>query len=169
MIKKTITFDDLDGNPVTEDFYFHISRSEIIEMDLDAEGGGIKEKLEAVANSNDNHLIFNTFKEIVLAAIGRRSEDGVSFIKDDETRQRFENSEAFTEFVFELMQTEGAAAEFVRGALPKNLGKKLPGEVVDTTAPAVSDGPTDEELLKMRPQEMTRQQLERAMALKLQG
>ena len=32
MLKKTITFEDLDGNLVTDDFYFHLSKAEIAEI-----------------------------------------------------------------------------------------------------------------------------------------
>jgi hypothetical protein len=32
MLKKTITYTDYNGNKLTEDFYFNLSRAEIAEM-----------------------------------------------------------------------------------------------------------------------------------------
>lgn len=39
MYKKTITYTDYDGNERTEDFYFNLTKAEIAEMELSAEGG----------------------------------------------------------------------------------------------------------------------------------
>lgn len=39
MLKKTISYTDYDGNERTEDFYFNLSKAEIIEMELGTAGG----------------------------------------------------------------------------------------------------------------------------------
>ena len=38
MFKKTITYTDFNGNERTEDFYFHLSKAELAEMDLSKAG-----------------------------------------------------------------------------------------------------------------------------------
>ena len=42
MLKKTITYTDFDDNERTEDFYFHLSKAEIAEMELSENGGLVK-------------------------------------------------------------------------------------------------------------------------------
>jgi len=39
MLKKSITYSDLDGNSVTDDFYFNLSKSELVEMELSEKDG----------------------------------------------------------------------------------------------------------------------------------
>ena len=39
MLKKTITYVDYNGTERTEDFYFNLTKAEILEMELSTEGG----------------------------------------------------------------------------------------------------------------------------------
>ena len=34
MLKKTITFEDYNGNQVTEDYYFNFTKAEVVQLDL---------------------------------------------------------------------------------------------------------------------------------------
>ncbi len=38
MLKKTMTFETYDGEMVTEDFYFNMSKAEVAELELSLEG-----------------------------------------------------------------------------------------------------------------------------------
>ena len=38
MLKKTITYIDYDDNERTEDFYFNLSKAELLEMEWSVEG-----------------------------------------------------------------------------------------------------------------------------------
>jgi len=87
MLKKTITYKDLDGNDVTEDFYFNLNKAEIAEMEM-MEAGGLSTKLRRIVETNDQREIMIAFKSIIMQTIGRRSEDG----------RRFEKSERITRF-----------------------------------------------------------------------
>ena len=39
MLKKTITYNDYNGVERTEDFYFNLSKAEILEMEMGTSGG----------------------------------------------------------------------------------------------------------------------------------
>ncbi len=39
MLKKTITYEDFDGNQVTEDHFFHLSKADLVEMEVSQKGG----------------------------------------------------------------------------------------------------------------------------------
>lgn len=39
MYKKTITYLDYNGEEIKEDFYFNLTKAEILEMQLEKEGG----------------------------------------------------------------------------------------------------------------------------------
>lgn len=117
MLKKTITYTDYNGVTRTEDFYFNLTKTEAIEMEL-SEKGGITAKLTGIVNSDNNKEIVNTFKEIILKAYGEKSEDGKRFIKTSELREAFSQTEAFVELFMEIAENTDAAVTFINGILP---------------------------------------------------
>ena len=122
MLKKTVTYVDYNGLERTEDFYFNLSKAEVTEMELSVEGGFSK-MLEEIVKSNDNARILELFKEMVLKAYGEKSADGRRFVKSKELSEAFSQTEAYSEIFMELAMDEKAAAAFVNGIMPANLGK----------------------------------------------
>jgi len=130
MLKKTIKFEDFDGNEVVEDFYFNISRAEVAEMELSKEGGW-STWLTKIGESNDASAVLNEFKLIIESSVGRRSEDKRRFIKDDEARAAFFESNAYDALLWEMLTEPTAAVDFVKGVLPKDVvGAAERGEVL---------------------------------------
>jgi hypothetical protein len=124
MLKKTITYEDLDGNKITEDFYFNLSKAELAEMELSTQGG-LGEYLKKLVVSQNGAEIIGTFKRIIGDSIGRRSEDGKRFIKNEEIKQEFFQSDAYNQLFMELITDETSGAEFVKGILPKDLSEDV--------------------------------------------
>ena len=56
MLKKTITYTDYNGMERTEDFYFNLTKAEVVEMQYSI-GGGLKERLESIVNTKDQPSI----------------------------------------------------------------------------------------------------------------
>lgn len=120
MLKKKIKYVDYDDVEREEDFYFNISRAEIIEMSQSVEGG-LENKIHKIIQTKDKKEIIKLFKEIILISYGEKSPDGKRFIKSDELREAFSQTEAYTELFMELSSNEEAAAAFVNGVLPKQV------------------------------------------------
>lgn len=120
MIKKTIQYEDLDGNPTQEDYYFHLSKAEIIELEMSKDGGWTK-FVQSIVDAKDGATIVSLLKKIILTAYGKRSEDGKSFIKSEDDRRAFEMSEAYSELFVELSMNADKAAEFMNGIVPKQV------------------------------------------------
>lgn len=117
MLKKTITYPDFNGNERTEDFYFNLTKAELTEMELSV-NGGMTEWIHQIINTLDNKEIFKIFKKIVLSAYGEKSVDGKRFIKSEELRNAFEQTEAYSELIMELLEDESKAAAFINGVIP---------------------------------------------------
>ena len=117
MLKKTITFVDYDGNERTEDFYFNLTKAEVAEMEMSAEGG-LAKMLEKIVVERDSKRIIETFKDLILRSYGEKSPDGRRFIKSQELRDSFEQTEAYSELFMELAMNAEAAAAFVNGIIP---------------------------------------------------
>lgn len=124
MLKKTITYTDYNGVERTEDFYFNLTKAELMEMELSA-AGGLAEKLRRIVNSKDNAIIVNTFKEIILNAYGEKSDDGRRFIKSKEIRDAFSQTEAYSELFIELSTDADAAEMFINKVVPSDLEKEI--------------------------------------------
>ena len=68
----------------------------------------------------------------MLKAYGEKSADGKRFIKNDDIRDGFAQTEAYSELFMELATDANAAASFVNGIVPKDLEvpqDKLPTSV----------------------------------------
>ena len=120
MLKKTFTYEDFDGNKKTEDFYFNISKVELMELETEYTGG-FSAYIDAISKSEDAKGALEIFKKIVDLAVGKRSEDGSRFYKSEEIRESFKYSPAYDELFMELMQDAKKAAAFVEGILPADL------------------------------------------------
>jgi len=122
MLKKTITYIDYDGNERTEDFYFNLSKAEIMEMELSMPGG-MAQMLNKIVAAQDGEKIIKTFKEIILKAYGEKSPDGKRFIKSEELSTAFSQTEAFSQLFMELATNAEEAAKFVNGIIPADTPK----------------------------------------------
>lgn len=114
MIKKTITYKDFNGETRTEPFYFHLSRAELVEMEASTIGG-YKAMVEKAAREGDTPTLFKVVKEFVLKSYGIKSLDGKRFEKSPEILASFEQSEAYSELLMELMGDDTAASAFING------------------------------------------------------
>ena len=120
MLKKDITFTDLEGNPVTETHYFNLSKADLIELQMSKQGG-FQDWIQTVIDAEDGPTLIRELKDIILMAYGKRSEDGKRFIKSPEDRAEFANSEAFAELFSEIALDADKASEFVNGVMPRGL------------------------------------------------
>lgn len=120
MLKKDISYEALDGSTITETHYFHMSKADLIELQL-SKKGGFEEWLKRVVEAEDGPTLIRELKDIILMAYGKRSEDGTRFLKSDEIRAEFANSEAFSELFSEIALDADKASEFVNGVMPRGL------------------------------------------------
>jgi hypothetical protein len=120
MLKKTITYEDYDGNERTEDFYFNLSKAELMEMEMSETGGFVQMAKKIVAEKNAKRLI-ELFKDLILKSYGEKSADGRRFIKNQELRDSFSQTEAYSFLFMQLSTDADAAADFVNGIVPAQL------------------------------------------------
>lgn len=118
MLKKTITYVDYDGEERTEDFYFNLTEAELMEMEMSS-SGGLSNLIEKIVAERDGRRIIEMFKEIILSAYGEKSLDGRRFIKNQELRDAFSQTDAYNKLFMELATDAKAASEFVEAIIPK--------------------------------------------------
>ena len=117
MIKKTITYVDYNDVERTEDFYFNLSKAELMEIEMST-SGGLVEMINRIVSAQDAPAIIKVFKELILKAYGVKSLDGKRFEKSDKLRTEFEQTEAYSQLFMELSTDADAASKFVNGIMP---------------------------------------------------
>ena len=126
MIKKTITYTDYNGTERTEDFYFNLSKAELMEMELSI-SGGLVELINRVVAAQDQPSIIKIFKDLILKAYGEKSPDGKRFVKSDAISTEFSQTEAYSQLFMELATNADAAAKFINGIIPVDTAKQASG------------------------------------------
>lgn len=136
MLKKTITYTDYDGNERTEDYYFNLSKAELLEMEMST-NGGLEKFCQKIIAEKDTKRMMEMWKELILKSYGEKSLDGKRFIKSQELVDSFTQTEAYSELFMELASNADTAAAFVKGIIPKNLLAQIEKEkLTDTPAKA---------------------------------
>ena len=123
MLKKTITYTDYNDVERTEDFYFNLTKAELMEMEMGAVGG-LSGMIEKIVSAKDAPAIIKVFKELVLTAYGEKSADGKRFIKSKEISDALSQAEAYSQLFMELATDADAASKFVNGIAPNMEEKK---------------------------------------------
>lgn len=118
MIKKVINYHDYNGNPKTKEFYFNLSKAEVAQLDL-VTPGGLQAMLERISTEQDGEKILEIFKFFILNSYGVKSPDGERFIKSQEMRDAFEQTDAYSELFMEMMSDSEAAVAFIKGVIPQ--------------------------------------------------
>lgn len=122
MLKKRITYTDYNGTKREEDFYFNLSKAEIMEMEMSTTGG-LTEMINRIIETQDAPSIIKVFKEIIMKSYGEKSPDGKRLIKSKELSEAFSQTEAYSELFMELATNSDAASKFVNGIIPADMVK----------------------------------------------
>lgn len=124
MISKTVTYKDFNGTERKETFYFNLTEAEVTELQLGTVGG-LTDMLQKIVDANDSATLIKVFKDLVLKAYGEKSADGRRFMKSDEIRAAFAETEAYSQIFMELVFDNDAAAKFFNGVIPAGMADRV--------------------------------------------
>jgi hypothetical protein len=122
LLKLPITYDNpFTNQPVTEEHFFHISKADLVEMEIEEHGQtylkddteltGMQAKLQRIIDAEDGKAILSELKDIIRRAYGQK--DGDRFRKSKEISDDFLASEAFSQLLFDLCTDGDKAAQFM--------------------------------------------------------
>lgn len=124
MLTKTIKYTDYNGVERSEDFSFNLTKAEIMEMEMSTVGG-LAESINKIVAAQDAPQLIKLFKDLILKAYGEKSADGKRFVKSDELREAFSQTEAYSILFMELAENADEASRFINGVIPADLSKEL--------------------------------------------
>ena len=120
MLKKTITYTDYNDQKRTEDYWFHLTKTELIELDASNEGG-LETTIRKIIKETDTKRIVELVKTLVLKSYGEKSADGKRFIKSEEAAKAFMQTEAYSQLFVDLISDAEQMAAFFKGIIPQDL------------------------------------------------
>lgn len=125
MICKKITYKDFNGQERTEDFYFHMSKADVIKW-MSTNGNYTLDKVlgKLIKTENVKDMI-NEVDYLILHSYGEPSLDGKRFVRSEELSKEFSESEAYSVLFMELVSDAKKAAAFFNGILPDDLAKSI--------------------------------------------
>ena len=124
MIKKTISYVDYNGNERKEDFYFNLSKAELLDMELFTVGG-FENQIKRIVAEQDVPKLIEIFQDIIKKSYGVKSDDGKRFIKNEDVLNEFIQTEAYSELYMNLVFDADEAADFINGLIPSDLQEKI--------------------------------------------
>ena len=137
MYSKDVTFYDLNGKQQTEKLHFSLTTVEIARLSakLSPDGKDLKDYLVDVITGGDNFKLISLVADIMLAAYGTKSTDGLRFVKNAELTADFENSVAFAEYLDLALTDQEEGNRFVSGVFEDSRVQKAGREKLGTVAP----------------------------------
>ena len=125
MFKKTINYEDFDGNKRSEDHYFHLSKAEVIKWLTTSGDYTLDKVLERLSTERNGKKIMEIFEDFIQRSYGIKSIDGRKFEKSEEIWKDFSQTEAYSVLFVELVTDAKKAADFVTRVIPKSLADEV--------------------------------------------
>jgi len=138
MLKKTVKCVDYNGTERTETLYFHVSKTSILTASNDVYNEIMKiaqelqdraKLLEGMESQNINQenpfdqnnqvlaesirMVARLLDRLIDLSYGKRSEDGLRFIKSKEVLDEFKSSIAYEAFIEQMLSNQEEMVEFI--------------------------------------------------------
>lgn len=142
MLKRTMTTVDFGGTERTEEYYFNLTRAEIMEMELNTEGGFVQ-MIDRISAAKSQLELAKLFKQIICKSYGVLSPDGRKFIKNDAILADFMATQAYSDLYYKLASDADEASAFFEGILPEDVKAEMKENPQTNTQPGlmVLEGP----------------------------
>lgn len=135
MLKQTIEYVDFDGQTQVEDWHFHLTKADVVEMQMEFGGtldeGALEKRVKELFATKDAKTIIRFFKDMIAKSVGKR--EGKRFVRTEEVANDFMQTEAYSAFFMSLVTDAEAGAAFFRAIVPADWANQM-----DTTGKTVA-------------------------------
>lgn len=142
MLKESIAYTDFNGEERTEEFYFNLTKAELVELETSMHDG-LSEAIKRIVAEDNQENIVKIFKEIILKAYGVKSIDGRRFVKNQEIRDDFAASEPYSVLFMKLATDTEAATAFINGIVPTDLNKTATANAANGNVTPITTAPNN--------------------------
>lgn len=144
MIKKTITYEDFNGEKRTKDFYFHMNQVEFAKLNGEVPGG-LEKRIQDIIANQDQDAMLRLVDLLVSRSYGERDDEDGGFTKIGKNGrplyEKFVNTSAYDNLIIELIQGEKNIVTFLSGIMPKEVQARMDEEFKKQKAAEAAGGP----------------------------
>ncbi len=121
-VKRTIRYNDLNGQPKVVDYWFVLGKTDAIDLDF-VHRKNPKQYLEEIATNQNTKDLKEVWKDMLFRAVGKRKlgEDGEYIVKNEEILLEFIGSGAYEQLFGELIMAEDGGASFFLSIMPQEV------------------------------------------------
>lgn len=116
MLKKTIKFKNFNGEEARMDAYFNLTRVELIRLEARYDGG-LEKYISTFDPENKPKPVLEFFENFIMESYGRKSDDGLYFIKDPDEALLFMQSAAYDALFMDLISDTDKATDFINAVV----------------------------------------------------
>ena len=120
MIKKRIKYEDFDSVEREEDFYFNLTKTELVKWNY-SESGGLEEAVKKIIDNKDAKELLKIYDKIITMSYGVKSPDGKKFVKSEEIINDFKDTNAYDVMFIEYLSHPESFNAFIDGIMPKDI------------------------------------------------
>ena len=124
MFERKFKFEGFDGKMYEDTWGFYLSKADLLEIQLGT-FVGLDALMKRLIETKNGKEIMAIVKEIILKAVGHTSPDGRKFLRNDELREEFQQTDAYSQLFSELVTDPEKVLDFIFGAVPKEIGEKM--------------------------------------------
>lgn len=125
MYATKITYKDFLGKERTEEFFFNLTKAEVIDTALSMPNQDWAGELMRIQLSGDVTAMMQEFERILLSSYGELQDEGRVFAKSEEISRKFKDHAAFDAMMDRFMTEPDYANQFLIKVFPQDLIQKI--------------------------------------------
>ncbi len=125
MLKKTIEYTDYEGNKRKSDYYFALSKAEVIKWLTSTGEYTLDKAVKTISAERNMGKLVELLDDLIHRSYGVKSLDGNNFIKNETEWTKFSQSPAYDVIFMELIGDSKKAADFFNGVIPQDLAAEV--------------------------------------------
>ena len=135
MLKKVIKYTDFDGVNREEEFYFNITKTELVTLQNSIDGG-LYAKIQKIVSEQNGPELMKLFNKFVDLSYGEKSADGKYFKKSPEILDNFKSTNAYDVLMTELLNDEDGSKvlAFMKAIVPADMAQNITAEKIKEAA-----------------------------------
>lgn len=124
MFTRTFHCTDFEGKPYDVTYDFHLSKADILKINFN-DLHGLDALLKKLIDTHNGKEIMALVDTIIMTAVGKETLDHKRFVQNDEIREEFRSSEAYSQLFEEMVLDASKSSEFLVNCLPASIRKEM--------------------------------------------
>jgi len=120
MYTRTFHCIGFDDKPYDVTYDFYLSRADLLKINMDGYWG-LEAVMQKLIDTHNGTEIMNILDKIIMMSVGKESMDHRRFMRDEEIKKEFRESDAYSQLFEELCMDAEKAAVFLNGCLPTSV------------------------------------------------